>query len=108
MERIFLAAMDEQGHLAGVGRAPRVGLGTRDGRRLLSWQVIDVDWDRAHDQENEGSHHARVARFLREHHVQELYALRAGDDMRRMIGQLGIEFRTSSGDARQAIEALST
>ena len=36
---------------------------------LSDWQEFEVRWDVAHDGGTEGAHHARVARFLRDHEI---------------------------------------
>ena len=53
----------------GWGKAHRVALATVADGAITDWQEIDVGWDTAHDEGTEGSHHARIARFLIENHV---------------------------------------
>lgn len=92
----------------GWGRAPRVALASVTADGVEDWQVHDVAWDVLHDTGTEGSHHARVARFLREHGVQVVVAGHMGEGMARMLGKLGI--RTvlgATGDARTAALAAA-
>ena len=57
------------------GRADRVAITevTEDG--IGTWREYEVGWNALHDAGTEGSHHARVARFLKEHHVEAVLAL---------------------------------
>ncbi|MGO9178467.1 MAG: NifB/NifX family molybdenum-iron cluster-binding protein [Candidatus Limnocylindrales bacterium] len=86
------------------GRAARVALGdVRDGR-LARWHEFDVGWDQLHDVGPEGGHHARVARFLREHRVEIVLAHHMGDPMQLMLQQMGLDVRLGvAGDARLAV-----
>ncbi len=86
------------------GRAARVAIAeVRDGG-VTTWQVFDVGWDVAHDEGPEGSHHARVARFLREQGVTVVVAEHMGPPMARMLERMGIDVRLgAAGDARQAV-----
>lgn len=87
------------------GRAARVAVATVDDGALTGWQEHEVGWDVAHDQGTEGSHHARVARFLREHDVQVVVAHHMGDGMTRMLSTMGIHAVLGAGeDARQAVQ----
>lgn len=85
------------------GRAPRVALAdVRDGS-LLAWEEVDVAWDRLHDETTEGGHHARVARFLRDQHVEAVAADHMGEPMVHTLKRLGITVHLGvAGDARQA------
>jgi predicted Fe-Mo cluster-binding NifX family protein len=85
------------------GRAARVAiLDVLDGA-VTSWQEFDVGWDELHVVGTEGGHHARVARFLREHGVQTVVVQHMGPDMLHMLDQMGLTVRLgASGDARQA------
>ncbi len=86
------------------GRAARVAIAEiRDGG-VTTWQEFDVGWDTAHDGGPEGSHHARVARFLREHGVTVVVAEHMGGPMVHMLEKMGIDVRLGAGgDARQAV-----
>jgi predicted Fe-Mo cluster-binding NifX family protein len=86
------------------GRADRVAIAEIDRREIVRWQEIDVRWDVLHDEGTEGSHHARVARFLIDHEVEQVVAGHMGDGMRQMLGKLGLTVRVgASGDARSAV-----
>jgi predicted Fe-Mo cluster-binding NifX family protein len=86
------------------GRAPRVAVGElRDGV-LAGWDEYDVGWDASHDVGSEGSHHARVARFLQERSVDVVLAHHMGPPMVQMLRSMGVDVRLgASGDARQAV-----
>lgn len=92
----------------GWGRASRVAVATvRDGM-LVDWQEHLVRWDLAHDEGTEGAHHARVARFLREHAVDVVVTGHMGQGMQRMLGKLAVRVvQDSQGDARQAVLAAA-
>jgi predicted Fe-Mo cluster-binding NifX family protein len=90
----------------GWGRAHRVALATAESGRITDWQELDVGWDTAHDEGTEGSHHARIARFLIDHHVDGVVAGHMGPPMARMLQTMGL--RTvlgADGDARAAVLA---
>ena len=89
-----------------AARGARVAiLDVQDGA-VAGWQEFDVGWDELHDVGTEGGHHARVARFLREHGVQTVVAQHMGPDMEHMLEQMGLTVRLgASGDARQAATA---
>ena len=90
----------------GWGRAHRVALATEMAGQIADWHEIDVGWDTAHDEGTEGAHHARIARFLIDHHVDAVVAGHMGPPMARMLDTMGI--RTSlgaDGDARAAVLA---
>lgn len=87
------------------GRASRVALATVEDGQITEWQEIEVGWDTAHDQGTEGSHHARIARFLRDHEVEVVVANHVGPGMRRMLSTMGIPtVLDAHGDAREAVE----
>ena len=85
------------------GRADRVSVARVAGDAIESWQDFAVGWDGLHDEGTEGSHHARIARFLQEQGVECVVAGHMGPPMQRMLGQMGIAVRLGAqGDARQA------
>lgn len=88
------------------GRAARVAIAdVRDGV-VARWEEIEVSWDAAHDMGSEGSHHARVARFLQEHGTEVVVAHHMGDPMLHMLEAMGVHVRLgASGDARRAVLA---
>ena len=85
------------------GRAAVVAIARVEDGAVAAWQEFDVGWDGLHDVGTEGGHHARVARFLREHGVQTVVAQHMGPDMLTMLGQMGLTVRLDAdGDAREA------
>jgi predicted Fe-Mo cluster-binding NifX family protein len=90
------------------GRAARVAVAEIRAGALVGWQELDVAWDRLHDETTEGGHHARVARFLRDNHVECVAAGHMGGEMIRMLEQMGIVVRLGiDGDARAAAIAAA-
>lgn len=86
------------------GRADWVAVAEVIDGKIANWQEIEVSWSRLHDEGTEGSHHARVAKFLREHHIEAVVAHHIGDGMVRMLGTMGISvYLEASGDARVAV-----
>ncbi len=106
--RTLLVAMDPNDHLSGLGRAHRVALTSIENGVVGPWDVIEVKWGEAHELENEGSHHARVAKFVRDRGANEIVASGAGPDMRRMLERLGVRLTLASGPARPAVEQLAS
>ena len=54
----------------------------------------------------EGSHHARVVRFLTDHHVDLVVAEHMGAGMTRMLTTMGIQFVLGvDGDAKASVLA---
>lgn len=89
------------------GRAERVALAEVVDGRILDWQEVDVGWDSSHDAGTEGSHHARVATFIRQERVQGVAAGHMGPPMQTMLGKLGVRVMLSAaGDAREAARAV--
>jgi predicted Fe-Mo cluster-binding NifX family protein len=90
------------------GKAHSVALAAVDGGAIRTWTVNEVEWDRLHDEGTEGSHHARVVRFLREHDVTDVLAGHMGGGMQTTLGKLGVRVRLgAAGDARAAVESLA-
>ena len=85
------------------GRAARVAVADVMDGSLVAWNEIDVSWDRLHDETTEGGHHARVARFLRDHQVEAVAAGHMGEPMVHTLERLRIAVHLGvAGDARQA------
>lgn len=92
----------------GWGRAPRVAVARVADGRVQSWDEHAVGWDELHDTGPEGSHHARIARFLLEHGVTAVVAGHMGPPMVQMLGRMGIPvLRPASADARSAAVAAA-
>ena len=88
----------------GWGRAHRLAVATVSAGRIVDWAEHDVHWDTLHDSGAEGAHHARVARFLIEHHVGVVVAAHMGPPMARMIGAMGLRsILGARGDAEAAV-----
>jgi predicted Fe-Mo cluster-binding NifX family protein len=88
------------------GRADRLTTAHVTSRRVTVWQEFDVGWDALHDAAGEGAHHARVARFLLDHHVEAVVANHIGPGMLRMLEQMEIPIHLgAAGDARDAVVA---
>lgn len=91
------------------GRAHRVAVvEVRDGS-VADWQEHVVAWDDLKDSGTEGFHHARIARFLREHQVEAVVADHMGQDMHHMLQKMGLQVHLgAAGDARAAAIAAAT
>jgi predicted Fe-Mo cluster-binding NifX family protein len=87
------------------GRANRVAVAEIAGGEIVAWEEFDVQWGDLHNAGTEGAHHARVARFLRENHVETVLAHHMGEDMANMLERLGIQLRLGAGgSAREAVK----
>ena len=87
----------------GWGRADRVAVAEVVDGIVTAWEEFDVGWGRLHDEGPEGSHHARIARFLMDHRVEKVVAGHMGPPMQNTLARMGIEVRLGvTGDARQA------
>ena len=85
------------------GRAERVAVATVSEDGIDNWQEFDVGWGSLHDSGTEGSHHARIARFLREHSVEAVAAHQMGSPMANMLEKMGLSVRLDqTGSARDA------
>ena len=93
----------------GWGKAQRIALATvDDDGTVTDWAEHDVRWDLAHDEGTEGSHHARVVRFLKENGVQVVATGHMGPPMARMLATMGIRTVTdATGDPRTAAVAAA-
>jgi predicted Fe-Mo cluster-binding NifX family protein len=68
------------------GRGERVALADLNPDGIESWREIEVGWGSLRESGSGGSHHARVARSLREHHVDAVVAEHMGRDIEHMLG----------------------
>ncbi|MGC8648247.1 MAG: NifB/NifX family molybdenum-iron cluster-binding protein [Candidatus Micrarchaeia archaeon] len=105
-KRVVLSTIDKDGILTGIGRAPRVAIVSIDGNIVGKPEEIDVKWDELHQAEQEGLHHASIAKFMREHKVSDIIAAGAGPDMQRMLTKLGVHLHFAAGNYRDAIAEL--
>lgn len=88
------------------GRADWVAVAEVIDGEIVSWQEIEVSWNRLHDEGTAGSHHARIAKFLREQNVEAVVAHHIGDGMVRMLDTMKLPVHLgATGDARTAIKA---
>lgn len=89
------------------GRADWVAIADVEGGELKTWREIEVSWSRLHDEGTEGSHHARVVKFLKENGVEVVVANHMGDGMTRMLKTMEIPVHLgASGDARTAVQSI--
>ncbi|MGV8979450.1 MAG: NifB/NifX family molybdenum-iron cluster-binding protein [Cellulomonas sp.] len=104
---IVCVTVTEDGHVGGSwGRAHRVALAAASDGTISDWREVEVGWDVAHDEGTEGSHHARIARFLIDNHVEAVVTDHMGPPMARMLGTMGIHTSLGAhGDARAAVLA---
>lgn len=88
----------------GLGRAARVAVAEVADGQIGAWQEVEVGWDRLHDEGTEGSHHARIVRFLKEQAVELVVAEHMGLGMQRMLATMGIRLVSGGrGEAQQAV-----
>ncbi len=100
----ILATIDESGNLTGIGRAPRVAIiHMKDGKAEDS-EYIDVKWGESHETEQEGMHHANIAKFIIANKINEVIAGGAGPDMCNMLEKLGLTVRIESGNYKDFIK----
>lgn len=93
----------------GFGRARALAVATVEDGAVTDWQEFDVRWDVAHDQGGEGSHHARIVTFLREHRVDTVVTGHMGPPMQNTLAKLGLRVVLgATGDAREAAVAAAT
>jgi predicted Fe-Mo cluster-binding NifX family protein len=86
------------------GRAHRVAVAQVVDGVIDSWRETTVAWDIEHDQGTEGAHHARIARFLLDNHVDVVAAQHVGAGMQRMLDSMGIRLVVGlTGNARKAV-----
>ncbi len=92
----------------GWGKAQRIAIASVDDGTITEWTEHDVRWDVAHDEGTEGSHHARVVRFLRDNGVQVVATGHMGPPMARMLATMGIRAVVeAAGDPRAAALAAA-
>ena len=92
----------------GWGRAQRIAIAAVEDGAVTEWTEHDVRWDLAHDEGTEGSHHARVVRFLRDNAVQVVATGHMGPPMARMLATMGIRVTVdAAGEPRTAAVAAA-
>ncbi|HEY5986516.1 MAG TPA: NifB/NifX family molybdenum-iron cluster-binding protein [Streptosporangiaceae bacterium] len=88
------------------GRAERVAVADVTQGEIRGWQEFTVGWGTLHGRGTEGAHHARVARFLRDNHVQAIAVHHVGPGMQRMLDSMSVRIVTGlGGNARSAARA---
>ncbi|WP_257477444.1 NifB/NifX family molybdenum-iron cluster-binding protein [Acidipropionibacterium jensenii] len=89
------------------GKDPMVAVARVDpDGTIQQWDTFQVDWDRLHDLGNEGSHHARIVTFLRDHGVDAVVATHVGAGMQRTLTSMGLPMLPSTRtDARASVSA---
>ena len=88
------------------GRADRVAVAEVTAAGVGSWQEHDVGWGALRESGPEGTHHARIARFLLELDVEAVVANHMGAGMEHMLGKMGIAVHLgAAGPARDAVLA---
>jgi len=89
---------------SGWGRASCVAIAEVRVGKIVRWDEIEVGWDRLHDEGTEGSHHARIARFLMDHQVSQVISGHMGPGMQQMLARMGLTVRIGvEGDAKQVV-----
>lgn len=89
------------------GKAHTVAIAAVRGGAIQGWRTETVRWDIAHDEGTEGSHHARVARFVRANGITTVVATHMGTPMQNMLLKLGMRVQQGAvGDARAAVLAV--
>ncbi len=90
------------------GRAQRIAVAQVANGEVEAWQEIEVGWDQLHDEGSSAQHHARVARFLLQNHIEGVVVNHVGEGMVRMLATMKLPlFLDASGDARAAVLAVS-
>ena len=90
------------------GRAARLAVVRVAGGTIADWTEHDVAWDALHDVGTEGSHHARVVRFLLDQQVTTVIAEHMGPPMANTLGKMGIDTHIGvSGDAEAAVRSVA-
>ena len=88
---------------AGFGRAPLVATCRVENGECLDWTVHETRWDVLHDEGTEGSHHARIVRFMRDNHVTHVVGGHMGEPMQNTLAKLDIAVHLGfTGDAQAA------
>jgi len=86
------------------GRASTVALATVRQGVVSGWEEHQVDWGTLRETGSERAHHARVARFMKQHGVGAVAAGHMGRDMAAMLERMGLSVHLGArGDARQAV-----
>lgn len=108
-DMIVCAPVTSDGMIApGWGRADWVAVADVVDGEIITWQEIEVSWNRLHDEGTSGQHHARVVSFLRDQQVETVVVNHMGDGMVQILGTMSLPVHQgASGDARTAVQAAS-
>ena len=68
-EKTIMAVISEDGMLTGVGRAPKVAIIRAKDGKAEKIAEIEVRWGESHETEQEGLHHATIAKSIKEYGV---------------------------------------
>ncbi|MEI6845149.1 MAG: NifB/NifX family molybdenum-iron cluster-binding protein [Actinomycetes bacterium] len=86
------------------GRADRIAVAEIVDGAIINWNEYDTFWNTLHDEGTHGSHHARIAKFLKEHKIEAVFANHMGDGMVRMLATMQLPTHLgAAGDAREAV-----
>ncbi len=100
---VVAVPIDEHGWVGPWGRAHRVALAKVQDGAVTAWEELEVGWDALHDTGSEAAHHARVARFVKQHGVQVVAAAHMGRDMQAMLERMHLRVSLgNSGDGHHA------
>lgn len=90
------------------GRADRVAVAEVTAGQIAQWEEFEVGWGALHGTGTEGSHHARIVRFLRDHSIEAVAADHMGQGMVHVMDRMGIRIVLGAGgDARAAVMAAA-
>jgi predicted Fe-Mo cluster-binding NifX family protein len=91
------------------GKADWVAVAEVVDGEIVTWQEVEVSWSRLHDEGAPGSHHARVATFLRGHQIEAVVADHIGPGMVKMLDTMNLPVHLgAAGDARTAVRDASS
>lgn len=102
---IAVVPVTEQGNVdPRWGKAARVAVARVEDGEIVEWTEHPVGWDAAHDLGGEGSHHARIVRFLREQAITHVVVNHMGAPMVNTITKMGLTIvPAASSNAREAV-----
>ena len=105
---VAVTVTPEGGVGGGLGRAQTVALADVREATVADWTEVPVGWGDLHGSGPEGTHHARIVRFLVENEVAVVVTSGLGEGMRRTLDKLRVAVRTDlAGDARAAALAAA-
>ena len=106
---VIAVPTDESGRVGSWGRAKCVAVATTEDGEVKSWEECDVGWDVLHDAGSDRAHHARVARFVKDHGVDIVVVQHMGPGMVQMLERMGLKIDAGVlGDARHAVRVAAS